>query len=97
MSVKVGKVTRKAVALTLTSRETFAFTGTATLLSSAKKPKALSGAARFSLGKPAKVSLRLKQALKAGRKTKLTLRLQLVAAGGVKRTVDVKVTVRAKR
>ena len=52
VSVKVGKVTRKAVALTLTSREPFAFTGTATIMSTAKRPKALSGATRFSLGKP---------------------------------------------
>ncbi|MDA0180907.1 hypothetical protein OJ997_11430 [Solirubrobacter phytolaccae] len=91
VSVKLGKVTRRAVTVTLTSRERFAFTGTATL----RVGKALSRAAKFSLGKPAKVTLRPKAPLKRGR-TKVVLRLALVAPGGVKKTVDVKLTVRVR-
>lgn len=98
VSVKVGKVSRTGVAITVTSRERFAFTGSATLRSSAKKPKTLSKAARFSLGKPAKLTLKLnaagKQALKAGKRVKAVVRLSLLAGGGARKTVDLKVTVR---
>jgi hypothetical protein len=95
--VRLGKVTRTSAVVTLTSREAFAFTGKATLLTAAKKPKARSKAASFSLakGKSAKVTLKLDPALKKGRKVKLVLRLQL-RSGSAAKVVDVKVTLRAR-
>ena len=99
VTVKLGKVTKTAVALTLTSKETFAFTGTATLLTAGKKPKAQSKPASFSLkaSKSGKLTLKLnaagKKALKGGKKVKLVLRLQL-QSGTAQKAVDIKVTVR---
>jgi hypothetical protein len=80
--------------VTLTSRETFANTGTA-VLRTAKKTQ--SGTARFSLskGKSAKVTLKLKPALRKGRTVKLVLRLEL-RAGNARKVVDVKVRLRAR-
>jgi len=97
VTVKLGKVTRTRAVLTLTSREAFAFTGKATLFSTAKKPKARSGAQAFSLakGKSTTVTLKLKPALKKGKKVKLELRLEL-ASGSVKRTLDLVVTLKAR-
>jgi hypothetical protein len=102
VNVKLGKVSKTTVALTLTSAETFPFTGTATLLSAAKKPKAQSGTGSFSLaaGKSGKLTLKLnatgRKALKAGKKVKLVLRLQLRSTTAT-RTVEVMLTVRAAR
>jgi hypothetical protein len=98
VTVKLGKVTRTSAVFTLTSKEAFAFTGTATLLTTAKKPKAQSKAAPFSLaaGKSGKVTLKLKPSLKRGKKTKLVLRLEL-RSGIVRKVVEVKVTLRAVR
>ncbi len=66
MKLKLGKVTRTSVVVTLTSAEKFAFTGKATLFAPGKKGKAQSKVASFSLGKPAKLTLKLKSKLRAG-------------------------------
>ncbi|WP_028068063.1 carboxypeptidase regulatory-like domain-containing protein [Solirubrobacter soli] len=98
VTVKLGKVTRTSAVVTLTSKEAFAFTGKATLLTAAKKPKAQSKIASFSLlakGKSAKVTLKLKPALKTGKAVKLVLRLEL-RSGNATKVVDVKVTLRAR-
>jgi hypothetical protein len=94
ITVKLGKVTRTRALVTLTSRETFAYTGTA-VLRTAKKTQ--SGTARFSLakGKSAKVTLKVKPALRKGRTVKLVLRLEL-RAGNARKVVDVKVRLRAR-
>ncbi|HEY6888197.1 MAG TPA: fibronectin type III domain-containing protein, partial [Solirubrobacter sp.] len=98
VTVKLGKVTRTSAAVTLTSKEAFAFTGKATLLTTAKRPKAQSKVAAFSLakGKSAVVALKLKPALKTGKTVKLVLRLEL-KSGAATKTVEVKVTLRAAR
>ena len=97
VTAKLGKVTRTSAVVTLTSKAAFAFTGKATLLTTAKKPRAQSKVASFSLakGKSGKVTLRLNPALKKGKAVKLVLRLEL-KAGAATKVVDVKVTLRAR-
>ena len=100
VTVKLGKVTKtSAVALTLTSEETFAFTGKATL-QTAKKPKAQSKAASFSLamGKSGKVTLKLNAAGKKGQGQRRSSSscAWSCRSGVAKKMVDVKVTLRAR-
>jgi hypothetical protein len=97
VAVKLGKVTRTSAVITLTGKEAFAFTGKATLLTTAKKPKAQSKVASFSLakGKSAKVTLKLKPSLRRGKRVNLVLHLEL-RAGAARKVVDVKVALRAR-
>ena len=100
VTVKLRRVTKTAISLTLTSKETFAFTGKSTLLTAGKKPKALSRTGSFSLKArtSGKLTLKLnaagKKALKRGKRVKLILRLQL-QSGTAQKAVDIKMTVRA--